>query len=64
VSRDHAWLINQSDGGWSIVDPGSTNGIYLNDSDKTLPLGAITRLEDGDQVHIGAWTTITIHRVA
>ncbi len=64
VSRDHAWLVNQSDGGWSIVDPGSTNGIYLNDSDQTLPLGASTRLEDGDRVHLGAWTTITIRRVA
>jgi predicted ATPase/DNA-binding SARP family transcriptional activator len=64
VSRDHAWLVNQPDGGWSIVDPGSTNGIYLNDADQTLPLGAITRLEDGDKVHIGAWTTITIRHVA
>jgi predicted ATPase len=64
VSRDHAWLVRQRDGGWSIVDPGSTNGIYLNDSDNTLPPGASTRLEDGDQVHIGAWTTITIRRVA
>jgi hypothetical protein len=64
VSRQHAMLLKQPDGGWSIVDPGSTNGIYLNDADQALPLGRNTRLEDGDQVHIGAWTTITIRRVS
>jgi predicted ATPase/DNA-binding SARP family transcriptional activator len=64
VSRQHAMLLKQPDGGWSIVDPGSTNGIYLNDADQALPLGRTTSLEDGDQVHIGAWTTITIRRVA
>jgi pSer/pThr/pTyr-binding forkhead associated (FHA) protein len=64
ISRQHAMLLKQPDGGWSIVDPGSTNGIYLNDADQTLPLSRITRLEDGDQVHIGAWTTITLRRVS
>ena len=63
ISREHAMLLKQPGGGWSIVDPGSTNGIYLNDSSRTLPLGRITRLDDGDFFHIGAWTTITIRRV-
>ena len=56
-------LLKQPDGGWSIVDPGSKNGIYLNDSIRTLPVGRITRLEDGDCLHIGAWTRITIRMV-
>jgi predicted ATPase/DNA-binding SARP family transcriptional activator len=64
ISRQHAMLLKQPNGGWSIVDPGSTNGIYLNDADQTLPFSRITGLEDGDQVHIGAWTTITLRRVS
>jgi predicted ATPase/DNA-binding SARP family transcriptional activator len=64
ISRQHAMLLKQPDGGWAIVDPGSTNGIYLNDADQALPLGRTTRLDDGDQVHIGAWTTITLRRVS
>jgi pSer/pThr/pTyr-binding forkhead associated (FHA) protein len=64
ISRQHAILLKQPDGSWSIVDPGSTNGIYLNDADQILPLSRLTRLDDGDQVHIGAWTTITIRRIS
>jgi predicted ATPase/DNA-binding SARP family transcriptional activator len=63
ISREQAMLLKQPDGGWSIVDPGSKNGIYLNDSTRTLPVGRITRLEDGDRLHIGAWTRLTIRMV-
>jgi pSer/pThr/pTyr-binding forkhead associated (FHA) protein len=46
----------------TITDLGSTNGTTLNDSDDRLPEGEETPLIDGDRIHVGAWTTITIRR--
>ncbi len=62
VSHEHALLIRQPDGGWAVVDSGSANGTYLNDSDEALPLNQITELADGDRIHVGAWTTISLRR--
>lgn len=60
VSHLHAVLITQPDGSLSIVDVGSSNGTTVND-DKTLLRANIPRaLSTGDQVHLGAWTTITV----
>jgi hypothetical protein len=60
VSHLHAVLIRRIDGGWSLIDPGSTNGTTLNDSTAPIAPNAAVPLRDGDQIHIGAWTTITI----
>jgi hypothetical protein len=60
VSRLHAVLIGQADGGWAVLDPGSENGTLLND--KEIPIGVPVPLHDGDRVHLGAWTAITISR--
>lgn len=61
VSTQHAVLrIHESV--LTITDLGSTNGTTLNDSDDRLPEGEETPLIDGDRIHIGAWTTITIER--
>lgn len=61
VSHLHAVLIAQPDGGWALVDPGSTNGTTLNDSTDTMPVNSAVQLSDGDRIHVGAWTTITVH---
>lgn len=61
VSTQHAVLrVRGSD--LTITDLGSTNGTSLNDSDDLLGNGVETSLSDGDRVHVGAWTTITITR--
>jgi predicted ATPase len=61
ISRHHADLVNQ-DGAWAIIDPGATNGVYLNDSPDPLPRDQPIPLGEHDQVHIGAWTTLMLRR--
>ncbi len=58
VSRLHAVLIAQPGGGWAVLDPGSENGTMVNDSE--LATGVKVLLHDGDRIHVGAWTLITI----
>lgn len=60
VSHSHALLAPGCDGGWSVVDLGSSNGTYLNGSTDPLAANTPTQLRDGDRVHIGAWTTLTV----
>jgi serine/threonine protein kinase len=60
VSRLHAVLIAGPDRSWSVVDPGSPNGIMVNGRD--VPPGQAVPLRDGDRIHLGAWTVITITR--
>jgi len=60
VSRLHAALIGQADGGWAVLDPGSENGTLVND--REIPVGVPVPLHDGDRLHLGAWTSITIRR--
>ncbi|BBH71173.1 hypothetical protein ACTI_78580 [Actinoplanes sp. OR16] len=61
VSHNHALLTLTIDGQWLVSDLGSTNGTYLNDEDAPLTAGQSRTLKDGDQVHVGIWTTITLH---
>jgi FHA domain len=44
----------------TITDLGSTNGTSLNASDDLLGNGEETPLAEGDRIHVGAWTTITV----
>jgi hypothetical protein len=59
VSTQHA-VLRIRDSGPTITDLGSTNGTSLNGSDELLRNGEETPLADGDRIHVGAWTTITI----
>jgi pSer/pThr/pTyr-binding forkhead associated (FHA) protein len=59
VSRLHAVLVAEPDGGWAVIDPGSENGTLVNDSE--IASGVRVPLRDGDRIHLGAWTLITIH---
>jgi hypothetical protein len=61
VSHSHALLTLNIDGVWLVSDLGSTNGTYVNDEAKPLTAGQTRTLADGDRVHVGAWTTITLH---
>lgn len=62
VSHKHALLVEQPDGSWSVVDQGSTNGTTLNGDEEPIAPFVPVPLADGDRVHVGAWTTITILR--
>jgi hypothetical protein len=59
VSTQHA-VLRVRDSGLTVTDLGSTNGTSLNDSDGFLVNGEEIQLSDGDRVHVGAWTTITV----
>jgi hypothetical protein len=59
VSRLHAALIAEPDGSWAVLDPGSENGTLVNGTE--IAAGVRVPLHDGDRIHLGAWTMITIH---
>jgi FHA domain len=61
ASHNHALLTLNTEGVWLVTDLGSTNGTYINDEDLPLTAGQSRALEDGDQVHVGVWTTLTLH---
>jgi FHA domain len=64
LSRQHARLVRHDDaddGGYTIEDLGSTNGTEVNGY--PIPAREIVALHDGDRVHLGAWTGMTIRRV-
>lgn len=58
ISRLHAVLIADPVMGWSVIDPGSENGTIVNG--KEIPTGVPVPLHDGDRIHLGAWTLITV----
>jgi pSer/pThr/pTyr-binding forkhead associated (FHA) protein len=62
VSRRHALLRRQPDGGWVIVDEQSTNGTWIDVAVDPIPAGETVPLTDGATVHIGAFTRLTIRR--
>ncbi|MCY0916667.1 FHA domain-containing protein [Streptomyces sp. H27-G5] len=62
VSHQHAVLVQQPDGSWAVVDQNSTNGTTINGGEEPIQPYVPITLGDGDQVHVGAWTTITVRR--
>ncbi|GIH73994.1 hypothetical protein Plo01_04230 [Planobispora longispora] len=60
VSHLHAVLLPSPGGAWTLVDPGSANGTVVNGRqvgvNEPVPVG------DGDRIHLGAWTLITLRR--
>jgi FHA domain len=60
VSHSHAALVSTPDGGWAVVDLGSSNGTYINDSTKPIEPNKPVPVKEGDQIHVGAWTTLTL----
>jgi hypothetical protein len=62
LSRHHGVLRRQGDGAYAIEDLGSTNGTEVNG--RQIAAGEPVALADGDRVHVGAWTGITIRNRA
>ncbi|MGY3336384.1 hypothetical protein ACVW0K_002483 [Streptomyces filamentosus] len=62
VSHQHAVLVQQPDGSWAVVDQNSTNGTTVNGGEEPIQPYVPVQLQDGDRVHVGAWTTITVRR--
>ncbi|MEV7617272.1 FHA domain-containing protein [Streptomyces sp. NPDC089799] len=62
VSHQHAVLVQQPDGSWAVVDQNSTNGTTINGGEEPIQPYVPVPLADGDRVHVGAWTTITVRR--
>ena len=60
VSHLHAVLLAQPDGTWNLVDPGSANGTTVNGGAEPIPVNVPMTMGDGDRIHVGAWTTITL----
>ena len=58
VSRLHVVLVRAPDGTWSVVDPGSANGTLVNGNE--IRAGETVPLRDGDVIHLGAWTALTV----
>jgi hypothetical protein len=58
LSRQHAVLRRQDDGSYAIEDLGSTNGTEVNG--RHIAAREAVPLADGDRVHLGAWTGLTI----
>lgn len=62
VSHMHAVLLAKPDGGWVVVDPGSTNGTTINGSTEPIEQNVEVPVQDGDRIHVGVWTTITLRK--
>ncbi|MFD0691296.1 FHA domain-containing protein [Actinomadura fibrosa] len=62
VSHTHAVLLAKPDGSWTLVDPGSKNRTCVNGSADPIPFNVEIPLSEGDRIHVGAWTTITLTR--
>lgn len=62
VSRMHAMLERRGDGAIVLRDLGSTNGTMVNDDPLPIAPDTSVSLADGDRVHVGAWTTITVRK--
>jgi hypothetical protein len=62
VSHLHAVLQARPDGGWSILDPGSTNGTMINDDTAPIPENLPVPVDSGYRIHVGVWTTLTLLR--
>ena len=60
VSRRHAKLLRLPTGGLAILDLASANGTAVNGTE--TPAGERHELADGDQITLGRWTRITVHR--
>jgi hypothetical protein len=59
VSHLHAQLLRH-DEGWVVVDLGSANGTRLNDAEEPLEAETEIPVKQGDRIHLGVWTTITV----
>ena len=60
VSHEHARLVRQADGFYALEDLDSTNGTTMNGESQPIPPHTPVTITDGDRIHVGAWSTITV----
>ena len=60
ISHIHAMLVRTSEGTWKLVDLDSANGTYINGATTPIAPNQPVQVADGDQIHLGAWTTVTL----
>lgn len=60
IGRSHAQLVTQPSGSWAIVDLDSVNGTYLNYGPDPLPPHEPVPVGNGDVIHLGGWTSLTL----
>ena len=60
VSRCHARLVRREEGGYQVIDADSKNGTRVNGEMTPIEAGIPLVLSNGDRIHVGAWTTITL----
>jgi pSer/pThr/pTyr-binding forkhead associated (FHA) protein len=63
VSHAHALLVTVPEG-WAVVDLDSANGTYVNEATDPIEANVPVPVHDGDRIHVGAWTTMTLRREA
>ncbi len=61
VSHLHALLVAQPGGGWAVVDLRSANCTFVNGADDPIQPELPVPLADGDHLHVGSFTRITLH---
>ena len=60
ISHVQALLVRRPDGSYEVIDPGSTNGMTLNEDPLPLAANVAVPLADGDRLRFGAWTKVTV----
>jgi pSer/pThr/pTyr-binding forkhead associated (FHA) protein len=60
ISHRHAMLVRDDTGNYGVCDLGSMNGTTLNDDPKPIPTNMPVPLRHGDEVHVGAFTTLSV----
>ncbi len=64
VSMVNAIIDRFPDGTLRLIDVGSYNGTRLNGDTTPIEPNNPVRLKDGDQIFVGAWSRITVRKVA
>jgi FHA domain len=63
VSREHLRFERTSSSAtYAVVDCGSANGTTVNDDPTPITPHTPVPVADGDRIHLGGWTTITVQR--
>jgi pSer/pThr/pTyr-binding forkhead associated (FHA) protein len=64
ISHRHAMLVRDDAGNYGVCDLGSTNGTTINDDPRPIPMNMHVPLRHGDEVHVGAFTTLALRDAA
>jgi hypothetical protein len=60
IGRAHAILLTSPENTWNLIDLDSVNGTYLNYSPDPIEPNTPVPVGNGDRIHVGSWTTLTL----